>query len=114
MMQFRDRPEVEGLRDDGGWQTVFEVTVKRVRDGRDWRAGDFGRMLLTAQGRQRSLLPGDRILGMLEWQRIPEPTNPGQFDLAAKYRRLGIFVRGRTESPTQVRWQSRETLWRLD
>ncbi len=114
MLQFRDRPEVEKLRDDRGWQTVYEVSVKGVRDGREWRAGDFGRMLLTAQGRQRSLLPGDRILGMLEWQRIPQPSNPGQFDLAAKYRRLGIFVRGRTESPTQVRWKSRETIWRLD
>ncbi len=51
---------------------------------------------------------------MIDWQRIAPPTNPGQFDFSAKHRRSGVFVRGRTDTTTQVWKISPPSWWRLD
>jgi competence protein ComEC len=101
LYQFRDQPTRSELSQDEAWQTMLEIDVTNVRDGKTWRPGRYGRMALTAQGRFRNLLPGDLVRGYVEWQRVPIPSNPGQFNQADRYRQNGILVRGRTKATSQ-------------
>jgi competence protein ComEC len=113
--QFRDQPKTTELSNDDKWNTQFEVSVVAVRDDRNWnRSTSFGRLILSARGRLRHLLPGDRVRCYVDWQRISKPTNPGQFDLAEKYAKLGIFARARTSSVSQVVFLNTESIYRLD
>jgi competence protein ComEC len=107
-------PQQADLSPDTAWQTLVELDVSAIRDHREWRHADFGRLQLAIQGRLRNLLPGDQVECMIDWQRITPPTNPGQFDLSAKYRRSSIFVRGRTDNAAQVRVIGDPARWRLD
>ncbi len=107
-------PQEADLASDDAWQTLVELNVSAIRDHREWKYAEFGRLQLAIQGRLRNLLPGDQVECMIDWQRIAPPTNPGQFDLSAKYRRSGIFVRGRTDVPSQVRFIGNPSYWRLD
>jgi competence protein ComEC len=102
LTQFRDSPREGDLSDGKNWETLFEVEVVAIRDGKQWKHDLFGQMTIAVKGRLREYLPGDRLRCFLDWQRINEPTNPGQFNLAEKYRRLGILVRGRTDNDSQV------------
>jgi competence protein ComEC len=114
LYQFRDAPLDEDLQNDQKWETHFEARVVAVRDGRKWLHDRYGTMTISAKGRLRNVLPGDRLRCYMEWQRINPPTNPGQFDLAAKYQKLGLRVRGRTEDIQQVVFLQSEEIWRFD
>jgi competence protein ComEC len=102
LIEFRDSPRDGDLADESKWETLFEAEIVGIRDGKHWRYDRFGRMIIASKGRLREFLPGDRLRCFLEWQQINEPTNPGQFNLAEKYRRQGIFVRGRTDDASQI------------
>ena len=114
LLQLGDFPREADLTSDHVWETLVEIQVTAIRDRREWKRDEFGRILIAVQGRSRNLLPGDRVECMLDWQRISPPTNPGQYDLAEKYRRSGIFVRGRTDVPTQVKKIGVRSHLRLD
>ncbi len=114
LLRHGDTPQEADLSSDETWQSLVELKVSSIRDHREWKQADFGRMQISIQGRLRNLLPGDQVECMIDWQRIAPPTNPGQFDLSAKYRRSGIFVRGRTDTPTQIRKIGPASWWRLD
>ncbi len=102
LIEFRDSPKGGNLADESKWETLFEIEIVGIRDGKQWKHDRFGRMTVAAKGRLREYLPGDRLRCYLDWQRINEPTNPGQFNLAEKYRRQGILVRGRTDDASQI------------
>ncbi|MFY7969284.1 MAG: ComEC/Rec2 family competence protein, partial [Pirellulaceae bacterium] len=83
----RWRPELTQYEARGGtpgdaasWQTILEVSLLEVRDDQQWRPA-YGRLQVTVDAPLRWPLPGDRIRCFAKWQRIPAPTNPGQFDL---------------------------------
>ncbi len=114
LTQFRDSPREGELVDGKNWETLFEVEVVAIRDGKQWKHGRFGQMTIAAKGRLRQCLPGDRLRCFLDWQRISEPTNPGQFNLAEKYRRLGILVRGRTDDESQIERIRLGNPWNID
>ncbi len=95
------------------WQTLLEVRMVKVRDRSEWKEA-FGQMNLSLDSNRRDLFPGDRIRVFGQWQQIPKPTNPGQFDQAAFYRRKGQFVRVRSENDEQVQKIGIEQAWRLD
>ncbi len=98
----RAAPDDAKLISDDLWQTVFDVRVSAIRDGETWKNDRFGLIRITAQGRNRSLLPGDHVRCFVEWQRIMPPTNPGQSDYSQRAAAEGIFVRGRTDVPSQI------------
>ncbi|MDZ4849791.1 MAG: ComEC/Rec2 family competence protein [Pirellulaceae bacterium] len=114
LLQIGGSPKDADLSSDKVWQTLVEVRVTALRDHREWQRAEFGRMQLTIQGRVRRLFPGDHVECMVDWQLIGPPSNPGQFDFAAKYRRSGIFVRARTDVPTQVKKIGKPDRGRLD
>jgi len=114
LLQLGGDPKQADLSSDKVWETLVEIQVTAIRDRREWKHADFGRMQVTIQGRLRNFLPGDRVECMLDWQRISRPTNPGQFDFAEKYRRSGIFVRGRTDVATQIKKIGTANVWRID
>lgn len=98
----RAAPDDTKLLSDDLWQTVFDVRVSGIRDGETWKNDRFGLIRITAQGRNRSLLPGDHVRCFVEWQRIMPPTNPGQSDYSQRAAAEGVFVRGRTDVPSQI------------
>lgn len=95
------------------WNTILEVRLDEVRDRQSWKRAE-GRLTVTVDGSIRNLLPGDRVQFFAKWQRIPVPTNPGQFNVAEYYRRKGQGVRARCESAEQVQKLSVSTRLRLD
>ncbi len=114
LLKLSDSPQDADLASDELWETLVEVYVTAIRDRREWVPSEYGHMQIVIRGRLRDLLPGDQVECMLDWQRIMPPTNPGQYDLSAKYRRSGIFVRGRTDSATQIKKIGRANGWRFD
>ena len=114
LLQLGDSPQTADLKSDDVWETLLEIDVSAIRDRREWKHSAFGRLQLAVKGRLRDLVPGDRVECMIEWQQINEPTNPGQFDLAAKYRRAGIWVRARSDEAAQIRKFDQPEWWRLD
>jgi competence protein ComEC len=110
----REAPDDTELLSDELWQTVFDVRVSAIRDGQSWKNDRFGLIRITAQGRNRSLLPGDRVQCFIEWQRIMPPTNPGQSDYSQRAASEGIFVRGRTDVPSQIQVLPGTNWFRLD
>jgi competence protein ComEC len=98
----RAAPDDTKLLSDDLWQTVFDVRVSAIRDSEAWKNDRFGLIRITAQGRNRSLLPGDHVRCFVEWQRIMPPTNPGQSDYSQRAAAEGVFVRGRTDVPSQI------------
>ena len=95
------------------WQTLLELQMTSVRDGQRWRSAR-GRVVVTAEGNLRHLLPGDRVRVYAKWQRIPIPTNPGQFNMAAHYARRNIYVRCRCERSEQLEALAVASAFRLD
>lgn len=111
VQQYEDRGVQRG--EDAKWQTLFDLRMTQVRDRTEWKSAE-GLLTVSVEGNLRDILAGDRLRIYGVWQRIPSPTNPGQFDLAAHYRRKGQFVRVRIENPEQVRHLEGTQQWRLD
>lgn len=88
-------------RDQSPWQTQLEVDLERIKIVRGFQPTD-GRVLALVDGRCDQLRPGDviRIYGSL--QRFTAPTNPGQRDLRAVYRRRRLHARVQVDSQDQV------------
>lgn len=116
----RWRPELTQYEARGGtpgdaasWQTLLEVSLLEVRDDQQWRPAG-GRLQVTVDAPLRWPLPGDRIRCFAKWQRIPAPTNPGQFDLRRHALRKGYWIRAKVESADQVEKRPGAWWWRLD
>lgn len=95
------------------WHTLYEIRMTAVRDRREWIPAT-GRLILTVEAPRRDLFPGDSVRIYAKWQRIPVPTNPGQFDLAKFYARKDIHLRARSENGEQIQRLTTPEPYRLD
>jgi competence protein ComEC len=95
------------------WQTLTRVRIEQSRQSDGWRASRTVASLVI-DAKVRGYYPGDLVEIYGHWRLPPEPSNPGQFDLRARYAELGLSAQLRAESVEQVvRVRTAESL-RLD
>lgn len=99
----RRHPLADQLRRRGlsPWQTQIEVTVQRFRVGHQFRRWT-GRVLIVCDGRIDELLPGDKVRVFGSLRQFTPPTNPGERDLRAVYRRRHLHARMSVNDIDQV------------
>lgn len=88
-------------RDQSPWQTQIEISITRLKIGRDFQSVD-GRLLLVIDGRCDNLSPGQALRVYGAMRRIGLPTNPGERSLVEVDRRRGLHGRVDVDSPDQV------------
>ena len=69
--------------------SIFTLRVSAIRDGGKWGRVQ-GRLRVSGPGSARHLTVGDSVEFAARVQRVPPPTNPGEFDFAAYLKRNGI------------------------
>ena len=91
----------EFRQDEPQWQMQIELSIHQVRIGQAFQ-DSTGRVIVLIDGRDDTLLPGDEfeIYGTI--QRFNPPTNPGQRDIRAFYRRKNLDARVNVTSPQQL------------
>ncbi len=113
LMTFRKEVKPDKDAPRSTWQTILDVRTTQVRDRSTWKPIN-GKLIVNVEGPVRHLLPGDRVRVYGKWQRIPTPSNPGQFDMAAFYAMRGQSLRARTETSDQVEKLGVANYWRID
>ena len=80
-----------------GPRFLLKIDVCEVRNGRHWRPVT-GRAICSVVGPVGHVQCGDRLQLLVQGQRIPEPQNPGEFQLAGYYRAQRTLARFRGTS----------------
>ena len=80
-----------------GPRFLLKIDVYEVRDGRHWRPVT-GRAICSVVGPVGHVQCGDQLQLLVQGQRIPEPQNPGEFQLAGYYRAQRTLARFRGTS----------------
>jgi competence protein ComEC len=83
------------------WQTLTRVRIVQSRRADGW-IPNSAIASLVIDNKIRGFYPGDLIELYGHWRPPPEPSNPGQFDLQARYAELGLSVQLRADSLDQV------------
>ena len=98
-------------KDESQWQMQLEVSLHQIRIGQAFQESS-GRVVVSIDGRDDTLLPGDELEIYGTIQSFNAPTNPGERDIRAFYRRKNLDARINVTSPQQLirlhenrRWQ---------
>lgn len=83
------------------WQTLTRVRVVQARHGDGWRSSQAFASLVV-DDTVRGSYPGDLVELYGHWRLPPEPSNPGQFDLRARYAELGLSLQLRVDSTDHI------------
>jgi len=100
-------------QDDLHWQTLTRVRIQQARRADGW-SPSVAVASLVIDEKVRGYYPGDRVELYGHWRLPPEPSNPGQFDLRARYAELGWTAQLRVESSEQLLRIPSESSVRLD
>jgi competence protein ComEC len=103
-----DASDREGTSEDNAssqadlhWQTLTRVRIEQARRADGW-GPSVAVASLVIDEKVRGYYPGDRVELYGHWRLPPEPSNPGQFDLRARYAELGWTAQLRVESSEQL------------
>ena len=83
------------------WQTLTRVRIHQARHAEGWTSSDAVASVVIDDP-LRGCYPGDLVELYGHWRLPPEPSNPGQFNLRARYAELGWTAQLRVESSKQV------------
>jgi competence protein ComEC len=115
-----DSPEREGSSQDDRasqtdlhWQTLTRVRIRQARHSEGWTSSDAVASVVIDDP-LRGYYPGDLVELYGHWRLPPEPSNPGQFNLRARYAELGWTAQLRVESSRQLARIGTEEYFRLD
>jgi competence protein ComEC len=99
----RDERSLDDLasQSDLHWQTLVRVRIEQARRIAGWYSSEAVASLVIDE-KIRGLYPGDLVELYGQWRLPPEPSNPGQFNLRARYAELGWTAQLRVESSMQV------------
>ena len=97
-------------RGESPWQTQFELSLNRIRLGREMQPCR-GRVLVIVDGDCGERRPGDevRILGGI--CAFTAPTNPGEPDRRDVYRQRQLHARANCDATEQVIWLGWRPTW---
>jgi competence protein ComEC len=93
----KDASEVE-------WMTTIDVSYSDLvaSDSTKLTIGQ-GLVRIAIPGRLREFATGDLVECFIRWRRIPPPSNPGEQNIAERFKRQGIFAQGTAKTSSQIR-----------